>query len=248
MQKICASGELEALAGERIWKETSRALGERSPQVFFQTLKDCGGLSYWFKELDMLWGIPNPEKWHPEIDTGVHTMMVLEQAAKLSESRVTRYAALCHDLGKGATPVEKYPSHPGHEKLGIPRVKSLSRRLKAPTEYEKLAKIASEFHLHLHRIEDLKAATIVKVLERTDAFRQPKRFEAFLHVCEADYRGRTGFETRDYPQADLMRRAFKVCKTIKPKELVEQGYEGKKLGEEIHRQRVSRVKHMSDSL
>ncbi len=243
MQQICQSGELKHLAAERVWKETVRALAEKSPQVYFKVLKQCGGLKDWFAELDILWGIPNPEKWHPEIDTGIHTMMVLEQAALLTNNTVTRFAALCHDLGKGATPVEKYPSHAGHEKLGVPLAQNLSRRIKSPSEYEKLAKIASEYHLHLHRIEELKPSTVVKVLEKTDAFRKTDRFNQFLQVCEADFKGRTGFENKPYPQAEIMKKALKLCQSIQPKALIEQGYQGKKLGEEIHRQRVSKVKH-----
>jgi len=244
MNALASSGELKALAAERVWKETCRALGEKSPQVYFETLRQCGGLADWFPELECLWGVPNPPRWHPEIDTGVHTMMVLEQASLLSKDPVTRFAALCHDLGKGNTPKDMLPRHVGHEKRGVSLVGDLCRRLKAPTEYEQLAKIASEFHLHLHRVDELKPSTIVKVLERTDAFRRPQRFAQFLQVCEADFRGRTGFESRDYPQAQIMRQAFDACRSIKPQELIAQGYSGKKLGEEIHRERVSLVKHL----
>ena len=244
MQQIVASGELEALAAERIWKETYRALGEKSPQVFFQTLKDCDALNYWFPELNALWGVPNPPRWHPEVDTGIHTMMVLEQAARLTEDSVARYAALCHDLGKGNTPEDELPRHRGHEKRGIPLVQQMSRRLKTPVEYEQLAKIASEYHLHLHKFEELKPRTIVKVLEKTDAFRKPERFEQFLLVCEADFRGRTGFEERDYPQAAMMRAALEVCSSIKPQTLIEKGFTGKKLGEAIHQERVNLVKQL----
>ncbi len=246
MQQIANSGELQSLAAERVWKETSRALTERSPQVYFEILREANALKSWFPEIDVLWGIPNPAEWHPEIDTGIHTMMVLEQAAILSADPATRFAALCHDLGKAKSPKETLPKHNGHEKSGIPLVSQLCRRLKTPSEYEDLGKIASEFHLHLHRIEELKPNTIVKVLERTDAFRRPERFEQFLLVCEADYRGRTGFEQRDYPQADLMRRAFQACLTIKPQDLLAKGYSGKALGDEIHRERVSLVKHLAD--
>lgn len=244
MQQIAHSGELKALAAERVWKETYRALEEKSPQVYFQVLKDCGALESWFPEISALWGIPNPPKWHPEIDTGVHTMMVLEQAAKLSNSPVTRFAALCHDVGKAESPKENLPSHVGHEKKGVPIIAKLCRRLKTPTEYEQLAKIASEFHLHLHRIDTLKGSTIVKLLERSDAFRKPARFEQFLQVCEADFKGRTGFEEKEYPQAAIVQQALKLCQTIQPQELIKQGYSGKKLGEEIHRERVSLVKHL----
>ncbi len=247
MRQVAASDELLSLPGERVWKETYRALGEAAPDVYFEVLRSCDALECWFGEINALWGIPNPVKWHPEIDTGIHTMMVLRQAALISDNPVTRFAALCHDLGKAESPKETLPSHVGHEKKGVPLVAKLCRRLRTPTEYEQLAKIASEFHLHLHRIEELTPATIVKVLEKTDAFRKPQRFEQFLEVCEADFKGRTGFEKRDYPQARLMRRAFKACQQIQPKELIAQGYQGKKLGDEIHRKRVSMVKHLDST-
>lgn len=246
MTKLADSGELKNLTAERVWQETQKALSERSPQVYFEVLRECGGLTDWFPEIECLWGIPNPEQWHPEIDTGIHTMMVLQQSCLLSKDTVTRYAALCHDLGKGVTPKEMWPSHRGHEKLGVPIIDKLSKRLKVPVKYNQLAKIVSEFHLHLHRVEDLTPKTIVKVLERTDSFKKKDRFEQFLLACEADFRGRTGFETKSYPQADIMRKAQAVCETISVKEIIAEGYHGKQVGEEIHRQRVSRVKHMND--
>ncbi len=246
MTQISNSGELKALNGERVWKETVGALGEKSPHIYFEVLKDCGALVDWFPEVDCLWGIPNPEKWHPEIDTGIHTMMVLEQCALLTDDPVTRFAALCHDLGKGVTPKERWPSHRGHEMMGVPLIQSLGKRIKAPTEHIQLAKIVSEFHLHLHRIEDLRAKTIVKVLEQTDAFRKPQRFEQFLIACEADFRGRTGFENRQYPQLTIMKKALSACQNISTKAIIEAGYSGKQIGEQIHRQRVSLVKHMDD--
>lgn len=246
MTNLAASGELKNLTAERVWQETEKALSERSPQVYFEVLRECGGLTDWFPEIECLWGIPNPEQWHPEIDTGIHTMMVLEQSCLLSEDTATRYAALCHDLGKGVTPKDMWPSHRGHEKLGVPIIDTLSKRLKVPVKHNQLAKMASEFHLHLHRVEELTPKTIVKVLERTDSFRKKDRFEQFLLACEADFRGRTGFENRPYPQANIMRKAQAVCKSISIKEIIAEGYHGKQVGEEIHRQRVSRVKHMND--
>jgi tRNA nucleotidyltransferase (CCA-adding enzyme) len=246
MTALSASGELTNLSAERVWQETERALSERSPQIFFEVLRECGGLSDWFPEIECLWGIPNPEQWHPEIDTGIHTMMVLEQCCLLSADTMTRYAALCHDLGKGITPKEMWPSHRGHEKLGVPIIDKLSKRLKVPAKYNQLAKMVSEFHLHLHRVEELTPKTVVKVLERTDSFRKKDRFEQFLLACEADFRGRTGFENRPYPQADIMRKAFNLCNRISIKDIISEGYHGKQVGEEIHRQRVSRVKHMND--
>lgn len=243
MKKLCNTGELNHLSAERVWKETYRAIGERSPQVYFEVLRECGGLQYWFAEINVLWGIPNPPQWHPEIDTGVHTMMVLEQAAKLSTDPIIRFAAICHDLGKGVTPVDQYPRHRGHEKNGLPLVKRLCSRLKAPTEYLQLALIACEYHLHMHRVEQLKAATIVKLLEKTDAFRKPERFQQYIKVCEADFRGRTGFEKKDYPQRDIMLTALDACRDINPKVFVDKGLVGKQIGEAIHQERVQRVKH-----
>ncbi|MFT6732601.1 MAG: tRNA nucleotidyltransferase (CCA-adding enzyme) [Polaribacter sp.] len=241
MTELAKSGELKALTPERVWTETARALSEKSPHIYFQTLRDCGALSDWFPEIDCLWGVPNPERWHPEIDTGVHTMMVLEQSALLSKDTITRFSALCHDLGKGITPKEEWPSHKGHEKAGVSIIETLCNRLRAPKEHCELAKIVSEFHLHLHKIEELKPKTIVKVLEKTDAFRKPKRFEKFLIACEADYRGRTGFENLPYPQSGIMKQAFNVCSEISTKEFIAEGYRGKQIGEKLHNERVKSV-------
>lgn len=246
MAKLSASDELSQLSAERVWVETKKALSEKSPQVYFEVLRQCGGLGQWFPELDCLWGIPNPAKWHPEIDSGVHTMMVLEQASLLTEDTVTRFAAVCHDLGKGVTPRDQWPSHHGHEKLGIKVIAKLCKRLRVPSQYTRLAKIVSEFHLHLHRIEELNPRTIVRVLEKTDAFRKPQRFEKFLIACEADFRGRTGFEKREYPQSQKMRDSLNTCKTISVQEILEEGYTGPQISEQIHRRRVSKVKHMDD--
>jgi tRNA nucleotidyltransferase (CCA-adding enzyme) len=247
MRKIAESGELNSLAGERIWKETVRALAEKSPQVYFETLKSCDGLTYWFAELDKLWGIPNPPQWHPEIDSGLHTMMVLEQAAKLSKEPITRFAALCHDLGKGLTPKQEWPSHRGHEKAGVPLVEKLCKRIKAPADFCQLAKLTSEFHLQIHQLDELKPSTIVKLLTRTNAFRNPQQFQQLLHACEADSRGRTGFENRDYPQAEQLKQALHACQQVDNKELIKQGYQGKKLGDAIHQARVNAVKALKST-
>ena len=248
MSDLSKSGELESLVPERIWKETVRALSEASPDIYFTTLKECGALKVLFPELDCLWGIPNPEKWHPEIDTGIHTMMVLQQCSKLTNNTVTRFAALCHDLGKGITPKEQWPSHKGHEKTGVKIIQQLCQRLKIPRGFQKLAKIVSEFHLHLHRVEELNPKTIVSTLEQTNAFKDEALFEQYLVACEADFRGRTGFEKRDYPQSKIMRQALFACRDISTEQIISQGYSGKQIGDEIHRQRVSRIKqlHLDD--
>ncbi|MET1254577.1 multifunctional CCA addition/repair protein [Aliikangiella maris] len=244
MKQITESGELKTLSAERVWKETYRALEENSPHIYFEVLKACGGLSDWFPELEVLWGVPNPPKWHPEVDTGIHTMMVLEQAAIMTNAPVTRFAALCHDLGKGITPEENLPGHPGHEKSGVPLVKQFCRRLKTPTQYEDLAKIACEFHLHLHRVETLTPNTMVKLLEKTDAFRKPERFEQFLLVCESDFKGRIGFENKQYPQGQIMRNALNECLNVDVQALIAKGFQGKKLGDMIHQARVTKLREL----
>jgi len=241
MNQLAKTGELKTISAERVWRETERAMSERSPHIYFQTLKNCNALVDWFPEIDCLWGIPNPEKWHPEIDTGVHTMMVLEQAAILSGDAQTRFAAVCHDLGKGVTPKSEWPSHKGHEKKGLPLIDQLCQRLRAPRDYTSLAKIVSEFHIHLHKIEQLKASTIVKLMEKTDAFRKPTRFEQFICTCEADYRGRTGFENRDYPQAQILRDLYQACVQVTSQDFIAQGFQGAQIGEKIHQSRVKQV-------
>jgi len=244
MQQLASSGELETLPAERVWQETHKALCTESPQVYFETLRACGGLKYWFREVDVLWGIPNPPRWHPEIDTGIHTMMVLQQAARLSPDAETRFAALCHDLGKGATPKEKWPSHPGHEKAGVALVGSLCRRLKTPKSFQQLAALASEYHLHLHRLEELRPKTILKVLNNTDAFRKPERFRQFLLVCEADFRGRTGFEDRPYPQRQIMLKALTQCQKISGKTFAEHGLEGPAIRQAVEQKRQEAIRQI----
>ncbi|HUO83248.1 MAG TPA: multifunctional CCA addition/repair protein [Gammaproteobacteria bacterium] len=208
MREIAAGGEMDVLVPERVWQETRRALGESRPDVFFATLRECGALARVFPEIDALFGVPQPPKWHPEIDTGVHTLMVLRQAAALSDDLAVRFAALTHDLGKGETPRRHWPSHPGHEARSVKLVDALADRLRIPNELREVALRVAEYHGHCHRAAELKPATVLKVLEAVDAFRRPRRLEQFLLACEADARGRAGLEDRPYPQADLLRRAF----------------------------------------
>ena len=165
MQQIVNSGELQSLSAERVWKETERSLQEPNPEVFFETLKSCGALKTWFSELDALWGVPNPPKYHPEVDTGIHTMLVLQQAAKLSNKLAVRFAALTHDLGKALTDRNKWPSHHGHEKLGIAPLTQLCQRLKVPNECKELALLTCEFHGHVHKAKELKPSTILTLFD-----------------------------------------------------------------------------------
>lgn len=214
MQGMVANGEVDALVPDRVWKETEEALCGSDIRVYFEVLRECGALEVLFPEVDALFGVPQPEKWHPEVDTGVHTMMVLEQAEALSKELAVRFAALTHDLGKGTTPTNKLPSHPGHEIRGCKLIRKMAERLPVPKAARDLAIIVAEFHTHCHRALELREKTIVKVLEKTDAFRRPQRFEHFLLACESDARGRKGLENREYPQADFLRGAFAAALKI----------------------------------
>lgn len=241
MRSISQSGELAALSPERVWKETSRALMEPHPQVFFAVLRDAGAMQNWFGELDALWGVPNPAKWHPEIDSGVHTMMVLEQSVLLSDKLSVRYAALTHDLGKGLTPPQQWPSHRGHEKSGLKAIKTFSDRLKVPNECRDLALLVGEFHTHVHKALALKPSTVLKVLNRCDAWRKPERFEDLLIACTADARGRTGFEQSPYPQADYFRRAFKATSAVDVQQIIADGHQGKAIRDKLEQARISAI-------
>jgi tRNA nucleotidyltransferase (CCA-adding enzyme) len=241
MQQLCSSGELEHLSAERVWKETARSLMEQDPQIYFETLKSCGALSYWFAELDVLWGIPNPPKWHPEIDTGVHTMMVLQQTTLLDTTLIVRFAALVHDLGKGLTPAKGWPSHHGHEKLGRSAVDALCDRLKVPNDCRELGLLVSEFHSHIHRAFELLPATILLVFNHCDAWRKPQRFQDLLIACTADARGRTHFENNPYHQADYMWQAYQAAEAVNVQDIISKGHQGPAIREQLERQRQTSI-------
>ncbi|WP_341501901.1 multifunctional CCA addition/repair protein [Gallaecimonas sp. GXIMD4217] len=241
MRHMCQSGELEHLTPERVWKELEGALLSPSPQVFFQVLRDCGALKVLMPELDRLFGIPAPAKWHPEIDTGVHALMVIEQAAGLSDSLRVRFAALCHDFGKGKTPPEKWPSHHGHGQLGLPLIRDFCQRLRVPNDCRDLALLVSDLHCTIHKAAELRPATVIKVFDKLDAWRKPQRVEELLLCCVADFKGRTGFEALDYEQADIMRRYFAAARAVDVQAIVAQGYQGSAIGEQVRRQRVRQV-------
>lgn len=239
MQSIAQSGELNALTPERVWKEVEKVLHDQDAHVFFEVLREANALKCIMPELDCLWGIPNPEKWHPEIDTGIHTMLVLSQASKLSDDVAVRYASLCHDLGKGLTPKEKWPSHHGHEAAGLKPITELSTRLRVPNNCKQLALQVSEFHCHTHRAFELKPQTILKVFNAIDAWRKPEQLDKFLLCCTADMRGRTGFENNDYPQAEYLKQAFMLCLSVNIKDIIAQGFKGAEIKEEIKRLRIT---------
>jgi tRNA nucleotidyltransferase (CCA-adding enzyme) len=216
MSEIVRSGELQALVAERVWVETERALGEAQPTVYFAVLRECGALAALFPEIDRLFGVPQPEKWHPEIDTGIHTLQVLDVACELATETTVRFAALVHDLGKGVTPRDQWPSHIGHEQAGVRVVGQMCERLKVPTEHRELGQLASREHQRIHRAHELRDATVLEVLEATDAFRRPDRFEKLLLVCEADARGRgPELRARPYAQAREMRDCHRAAAAVK---------------------------------
>jgi tRNA nucleotidyltransferase (CCA-adding enzyme) len=217
MRSIVTRHEIDALVPERVWQETNKALHEPRAAEFFSVLRDCDALRVIFPEIDALFGVPQPPQWHPEIDTGVHTLMVLEQASLLSREPQVRFAALVHDLGKGTTPRDEWPRHTGHEERSVALVEALAQRLRVPVDYRELAVIVARFHGKVHRAHELRPATILEFLERADAFRRPERFAQALLACEADARGRTGFEGRDYPQRAYLSAARAAAAEVRPR-------------------------------
>jgi tRNA nucleotidyltransferase (CCA-adding enzyme) len=242
MRQMVRAGEVACLTPERIWQETVRCLDEKSPWIYIQVLRECGALAVIMPELDALFGIPQPPAHHPEIDSGLHTLMVLEQACRLSDDSEVRFAALLHDLGKALTPRSNWPHHYQHETLGLAPIRQLCGRLRVPNGHRELALLASEFHLHVHRSDEFRSSTIQKLFAQTDAYRRPERFEKLLRVCEADARGRTGCEDRDYPQPERLRAALRAAAAVEVKALLAQGLTGKALGEAITRERVRQIK------
>lgn len=204
MREMVANGEVDALVPERVWQELAKGLMEQKPSRMFEVLRDCGALQKILPELNALWGVPQPEKHHPEIDTGVHVMMVIDYAAQQRYSLAIRFAALTHDLGKGTTPKEILPRHIGHEERSVRLLQDVSKRLRVPNDCKELAQIVAKFHGKLHQVKDMRASTILQFFIDTDAIRQPQRFRDFLSACECDIRGRTGYANCAFPEADLL--------------------------------------------
>ncbi len=241
MVRMVQSGEVRALVPERVWQETERALSEPRPEVFFEVLRGCGALAQIFPEIDALFGVPQPAQWHPEIDTGVHVLLALRQAAQNGASTVVRFAVLVHDLGKALTPRERWPTHPGHEEAGVPLIEALALRLKAPNEHRELAVLTARHHTNVHRALELKPVTVLKLLESTDAFRRPERFAELLLACEADARGRAGLEDRLYPQAEYLRRARAEAALVSLSEEDRRELQGPALGARMRERRLARL-------
>lgn len=219
MRRMVLDGEADNLVAERVWQEMSGALVAHSPEAFIQTLRDCGALAVILPEVDALFGVPQPARWHPEIDSGIHTLMVLQQASLASPELDVRFAALCHDLGKANTPADILPSHHGHEKRGAILTESLSERLRVPRKTRDLATLTARWHTHSHRSQELRPSKLVQLLQAMDIVRKPLRFEQFLLVCESDARGRLGHEEADYPQAVFLRAAAEVFKAVDSAEI-----------------------------
>lgn len=214
MWQMVSNGEVDALVSERVWQELSRGLMEAMPSRMFAVLRECGALRKLLPELDALWGVPQRADYHPEIDTGVHVMLVIDMAARLAAPLPARFAALTHDLGKGMTPAELLPRHHGHEQKSVALIDALCARLRVPTDCRDVARLAARFHGDIHRASELRPETVLRVLERCDALRRPERFELVLLACEADYRGRLGWEERTYSAADVWRRALAAVRAV----------------------------------
>jgi tRNA nucleotidyltransferase (CCA-adding enzyme) len=244
MRRMVDDGEANALVPERVWAETEKALAEPRPDVFIGVLRDCGALRVIYPEIDALFGVPQPEKWHPEIDTGVHQLMALRAAVKLGGGIAARFAVLMHDLGKGATPAEVLPSHFGHEDAGVALVEQLCARLRVPNHLRELAVITARYHTHVHRALELRAETVLRTLESCDALRRPERFADFLLACEADARGRLGFEQREYPQRAFFAQARERAAAVTLEPAEREGMAGEQIGQELRRRRVAAIEEL----
>lgn len=244
MAKIVQSGELQHLTAERVWQEWHKSLSTHHPEVFLQVLRDCGALAVVLPEIDRLFGVPQPEKWHPEIDTGIHTLMVAKQAAQLSDSLPVRFAAQVHDLGKGVTPPSEWPSHKLHCHTGLNIIESLCERIRVPNEFRDLALAVCAQHSNIHRADELKPATKLKVLGLLDVWRKPERLEQVLLCCEADHRGRLGLESEPYPQREIFLRAYQAALGVAVQAVIADGFQGKQIKEELDKRRVSAIEDL----
>ncbi|ELM0315380.1 multifunctional CCA addition/repair protein [Vibrio cholerae] len=241
MAKIAQSGELQHLTAERVWQEWHKSLSTHHPEMFLQVLRDCGALAVVLPEIDRLFGVPQPEKWHPEIDTGIHTLMVAKQAAQLSDSLLVRFAAQVHDLGKGVTPPSEWPRHKLHCHTGLNIIESLCERIRVPNEFRDLALAVCAQHSNIHRADELKPATKLKVLGLLDVWRKPERLEQVLLCCEADHRGRLGLESEPYPQREIFLRAYQAALGVEVQAVIADGFQGKQIKEELDKRRVSAI-------
>ncbi|OZB73079.1 MAG: multifunctional CCA tRNA nucleotidyl transferase/2'3'-cyclic phosphodiesterase/2'nucleotidase/phosphatase [Halothiobacillus sp. 14-55-98] len=241
MQAMTNAGELNDLTAERVWQETHKALASPAPARYFDILREVGALAVLFPEVDALFGVPQPEKYHPEIDSGVHTLLALTAATKLTEDIGIRFAVLCHDLGKALTPSDEWPRHIGHEARGVAPATALSDRLRVPKAIKELAILVTAQHGRVHHALEMKPATLVDLIESLDGLRRPERMEAVLLACHADARGRLGSENCDYPQADRIRAAAELIRSVSPQAFVAQGLKGLDIKNALHQARVQQL-------
>ncbi len=245
MRRLSESGELDTLVPERVWTETDKALAETAPARYFEVLRACGALERLFPEIEALFGVPQPPEHHPEVDTGVHVLLVLAQAARLAPDARVRFAALVHDLGKGVTPREQWPHHIGHEERGVEIVRRLCEKWRVPNDYRDLAVLVARYHGHCHRALELREASLLDLLEALDVLRRPERLELFLLACEADFRGRPGYETRPYPQSAYLRSAFEAARAVDAAAVAAAGGQGAAIAERIRQARIAAIRRVS---
>jgi len=242
MREISASGELDTLVPERVWQELAKALASKQPSAFLRTLREAGALRAVLPEVDALYGVPQRAEFHPEVDTGAHQELVSDMAARLAPGdTVVGFAALAHDLGKALTPKDELPKHIGHEQAGLAPLRALAERLKVPMEHRDLALVACREHLNVHRIGELRDATVHELLVRCDAFRKPGRIAKLALVCEADKRGRLGSEDADYPQGDALRRVHAAALAVNARDLAVDGMSGTQVGEALRKARIAAI-------
>jgi tRNA nucleotidyltransferase (CCA-adding enzyme) len=241
MRSMVERGEVDALVAERVWQESAKALREAAASAFFSVLRECGALKPIYPEIDALFGVPQPAQWHPEIDSGIHTLMVLDQAVMLTVDTRVRFAALVHDLGKAQTPPSEWPSHRGHEERSVALIEGLAARLRLPGDYRELALIVARYHGVVHRAFELRPKTLLEFMERADAFRRPERFGQALLACEADSRGRTGLEAKPYPQRDYVLAARDAAAAIRPSASEIANDSGMKIAQAVHERRISAI-------
>ncbi|HDZ16434.1 hypothetical protein LCGC14_0633060 [marine sediment metagenome] len=238
IKQMVDGGELEHLVAERVWQELSKVLQTPQPSIFFTSLRQVGALRVLFPEVDRLFGVPQVPKWHPEIDTGIHVMMVIDQAANLTEDITVRFASLCHDLGKGITPKHILPKHTGHEASSIDLTQRLCERLRVPKELTTFALKVAEFHTDVHLLFELPAERALQVMEGLDCFRRPERFEQFLLAGEADFRGRPGYETVEYPEKRVFAECYTKASEVNAHQFVEAGMQGEEIKTAMHTARI----------
>ena len=248
IQHMVDSKELDHLVPERVWQELAKALATEQPSLFFTTLRSAGALKSLFPEVDRLFGVPQVPKWHPEVDTGIHVMMVIDQAARLSKNIAVIFAALCHDLGKGTTPAAVLPQHIGHEARSIGLTQQLCLRLRVPKDIHNLAVKVAEYHTHMHLLMELEPKTILNVIDALDAYRKPEQFEQYLLASEADFRGRPGYEDADIPNIERFKRCYEVSKAIDVQPIIAAGFMGKAISKELAQQRTNAIDQLMRNL